>query len=167
MTEQTSLGNMDKVRHDTLQTLMDELFSVMKQIHQGALLQDPSLSPPQARLLFTIANRKEPGISVKELAEKTSVTPGAITQFVDILVKKDLVKRYEDPNDRRSIRLTLTENAKNKFEKLRKNFLLSATRAFNTLNNDEIDQLIKLLAKVSSYSNLRQGDGLDTTEKKM
>ena len=161
MTEQIPLENIDKVKHDMLQKLMEELFLVMKQIHHGVLLQDPSLSPPQARLLFTIAGRKDQGISIKELAEKTDVTPGAVSQFVDILVKKNLVTRVEDPDDRRYIRVMLSENAKTRFIKLRKDFLLSATRAFNTLSNDEIDQLIKLLNKVSSYSNLKQSDGLD------
>ena len=161
MSEQIPLENIDKVKHDMLQKLIEEMFLVMKQIHHGVLLQDPSLSPPQARLLFTIAGRKDQGISVKELAEKTNVTPGAVSQFVDILVKKDLVTRVEDPNDRRYIRVTLSENAKTRFKKLRKDFLLSATRAFNALSNDEIDQLIKLLVKVNSYSNFKQDEGLD------
>ena len=161
MSEQIPLENIDKVKHDMLQKLMEEMFLVMKQIHHGVLLQDPSLSPPQARLLFTIAGRKDQGISVKELAEKTNVTPGAVSQFVDILVKKDLVTRVEDPNDRRYIRVTLSENSKTRFKKLRKDFLLSATQAFNALSNDEIDQLIKLLVKVNSYSNFKQDEGLD------
>lgn len=151
MVEIKQKRDVAKTRSDLLQKLMEEIVAVMKQMHNRSTLpQELAISPPQARLLFVIANGKEGGISVKDLAEKTSVTPGAITQFVDVLVKKGLVQRYEDLHDRRIVRLTLTNTAKEQFDVLRKNFLLSATRAFNVLTDEEIRQLINLLSKVNS-----------------
>ena len=154
MTEQTPKETGEKTREDLLQKLIEQMFSIMKQIHRDVLPQDPSLSPPQARLLFTIAVKKDEGMSVKELAEKTNVTPGAITQFVDALVRKELVRRDEDPDDRRIVRLTLTAGAKNQIEKFRKDFLTAATRSFDNLSVNEIRQLIELLAKVNPQSGL-------------
>lgn len=145
-----------KTREDLLQNLMEQMFFVGKQIHHGALHDGATFSPPQARLLFTIASKKDEGISVKDLAEKTGVTPGAITQFVDVLVKKELVRRDEDPDDRRVVRLTLTDSAKNRFKEFRDLFLSSATRTFEVLSDDEIAQLISLLAKASASSNSRK-----------
>lgn len=141
-----------KTREDLLQNLMEQMFHVGKQIHNGVLHEKTSFSPPQARLLFTIASCKDEGVSVKELAEKSGVTPGAITQFVDVLVKKELVRRDEDHNDRRVVRLTLTDSAKNRFKELRNLFLSSATRAFEVLSDEEVAQLTGLLAKVSASS---------------
>lgn len=80
--------------------------------------------------LLTIAKYKEDGISVKELAERSNVTPGAITQFVDVLITKDLVRREEDPHDRRIVRLKLTPAAASQLQKFRKEFLATAARAF-------------------------------------
>lgn len=156
MIERTPQENMEKTRQDLLQTLMEQMFSIMKQVHHGVLSQGHLLSPPQAQLLFIVADHKEEGISVKELAKTTNVTSGAITQFIDTLVKKDLVKREEDPNDRRVLRLKLTELARNQLQYFRKDYLASATRTFDFLSNDEINELIKLLTKVSSCPNLKE-----------
>jgi DNA-binding MarR family transcriptional regulator len=150
LAEKFSVEGLEITREDLLQKLVEQMFIIMKQIHRDISPTDPLLSPPQARLLFTIAGKKEEGISVKELAEKTNVTPGAITQFVDALVKKDLVRRDEDSNDRRIVRLTLTGSAKSKIEKLHKDFLATASRSFDVLSDREIRQLIELLAKVAS-----------------
>ena len=155
MSEQIS-EESDKAREDLLQDLMEQMMCVGKQIHHGAMLHGPSFSPPQASLLFTIASKKEEGISVKELAKKTGVTPGAITQFVDALVKKQLVRRDEDPADRRIVRLTLTDSARNHFSEFRSTFLSSATRAFDVLSDDEIAQISGLLAKVCANANPRK-----------
>ncbi len=152
MTEQNFAKSQEKTREELLQKLIERLFSVMKRIHRGVPPQDSTISHAQARLLFIIDSKKEDGVSVKELSEKLSVTPGAITQFVDALVRKDFVRRHEDPNDRRIVRLTLTESAKNQSERLRKEFLSSATRVFDILSDEEMKQLIELLAKVGSSS---------------
>jgi len=112
------------------------------------------LSPPHVHLLFSIAGNKE-GISVKELAERTSVTPGAITQFVDGLVERGLVTREGDLNDRRIVRLKLTELAKSQFEKFREDYLTSASRVFDVLSNDEIKQLIALFDKINTAHDIK------------
>jgi len=131
-----------------MQALLQRINAVMKHMHHSSIPREPLLSPPHMHLLFYIAGKKE-GISVKELAERTSVTPGAITQFVNGLVERGLVTREEDANDRRIVRLKLTELAKSQFEKTRKDYLVSASRVFDVLNNDEINQLIALFDKIN------------------
>jgi DNA-binding MarR family transcriptional regulator len=138
---------MDKTREDLMQTLIQRMMSIMRHVHHSSIPSEPPLSPPQVHLLFSIASKQE-GISVKELAERTSVTPGAITQFVDGLVEMGLVMREGDPNDRRIVRLKLTELAKSQFEHFRKDYLTSASRVFDVLSNDEIKQLISLFDKI-------------------
>ena len=130
-----------------MQTLVQRMMSVMRHVRHGGLPPEPMLSPPLLHLLFAIAKGKE-GISMKELAEGASVTPGAITQFVDALVERGLVAREGDPNDRRIVRLKLTELAKNQFEKFRNEHLESMRRVFEVLSDDEIKQLIALITKI-------------------
>ncbi len=48
--------------------------------------------------------------SVSELAEVKQISPSAISQAVDLLVEKGLLARAQDQNDRRRVRLTLTEH---------------------------------------------------------
>lgn len=138
-----------------MQTLIQRMMSIMRHVHHSSIPSEPPLSPPQVHLLFSIASKQE-GISVKGLAERTSVTPGAITQFVDGLVEMGLVMREGDPNDRRIVRLKLTELAKSQFEHFRKDYLTSASRVFDVLSNDEIKQLISLFDKINTSHDVKQ-----------
>lgn len=116
---------------------------------------EPILSPPQVHLLFTI-NRSKEGISVKELAERSNITPGAVTQFIDPLVELGLVVREGDLNDRRIVRLKLTEKARSHFEKFRKEHLESMFKVFEVLSDDEIKQLIALFTKMDTYHEMKE-----------
>jgi DNA-binding MarR family transcriptional regulator len=138
---------MDTAREDLLQKLFEMIRGVMREVGHSLAGIEPALSPPQVRLLFTIAGRQQ-GFTVTELAEKTGVTPGAVTQFVDALVEKGLVSRESDPADRRIVRLKLSEAAKAHHDKLKKNYLASVTRVFGALSDEELRQLIRILEKV-------------------
>jgi len=140
---------MDLTRDDTLQKLIVSMMSVMKHVARGFPPGGPGLSPPQVHLLFAIAKRED-GFPVTELAEKTGVTPGAVTQFVDALVEKGLVSRAGDPGDRRVVRLKLTAMARQRYEKLRTDYLESMARVFGVLSNDEIQELIRIFEKIDA-----------------
>jgi MarR family transcriptional regulator, organic hydroperoxide resistance regulator len=150
LADQISQENGDRIREELQQQLLERIFTLMKQLHRGVSHHATLLSPPQARLAFTIAKYPDKGISVKELAKTAEITPGAITQFVDVLIMKDLVRREEDRNDRRIVRLKLTASGKSQIETLRQEFMASAARKFSVLSTEEIQQLISLLSKVGS-----------------
>ncbi len=137
-------------REGLLQQVFERMVSLMKLIHHDILPSEPLLSPPQARLVFIIARHQDEGISVKELAHIANITPGAITQVVDVLITKDLVRRERDPRDRRIIRLKLTPSARSQMKEFRKDFLGPVTRRFDVLSTDELKELVALITKVSS-----------------
>jgi len=94
-----------------------------------------------------VARVKE-GLSVKELAKFSRVTPGAITQFIDVLIQKNLLKREEDPLDRRALKITLTDYAKEQFAGFKKQYFNAISPAFKNLTNEELNTLIYLLDTV-------------------
>ena len=145
---------MNKIREELLQTLVQHMMSVMKHVRHSGPPPEPILSPPQVHLLFSIGGRKE-GMSVKELAEHLSVTPGAITQFVDPLVEKGFVIREGDPNDRRVVRLKLTEQTRSQFNKFRQEHMMSMFKIFEVLTDDEIKQMVDLLAKIDTRHKMK------------
>jgi DNA-binding MarR family transcriptional regulator len=138
---------MNRARQNLIQTLIQHMMSIMRHGHHSGPLPQPVLTPTQGGLLFTIAHNKD-GIPVKDLAKEIGVTSGAITQLVDSLVDKGLVMREGDTNDRRIVRLKLTESARNEFEKVRKAHLESFSSIFAVLSDEEIKQLTALLTKV-------------------
>jgi DNA-binding MarR family transcriptional regulator len=143
-------------REDLLQTLVQRLMSVMRHVrHPAPPPGEQPLSPPQANLLFVIAHKKE-GVSVKELAEISGVTPGAITQFTDALVARGLVMREGDPADRRVVKLKVTKSAIEQFERFRQEHLSSFAKTFEVLSDDEIQQLITLMGKIESSLSIKE-----------
>jgi DNA-binding MarR family transcriptional regulator len=145
---------MDKNREQLLQKLIQRMMSIMRHMRHPGPPPEHMFSPPQVHLLFIIGGRKD-GISVKELAEISAVTPGAITQFIDGLVKRGMVAREGDPNDRRIVRLKLTAEAKNHFEQVRRGHLASAFSMFEALTDEEIIQLTALFAKIDTYHEMK------------
>lgn len=68
---------------------------------------EDGLTMPQIRLLWVL--RDDDGLPVGALAEHLGVNPSTITGHVDRLVRQGLVRREEEPADRRIVRNFLTE----------------------------------------------------------
>ncbi len=152
MLEPHKTENRELTREDLLQRTVESLFSLVRQIHRGAAPQDLMLSQAQARLMFTIAKCSETGISVKELARLSHMTPGAITQFADALIEKGFVSREEDPDDRRVVRLRPTAEAQSRMRDFKRGFVASLAGHFDVLTTSELRELNGLLNKVSAAS---------------
>src|SRR5579875_3476096 len=67
---------------------------------------DLGLTVPTLKVLFLL--REGPGMPAGLLAQQLGVTPSTITGLVDRLVAQGLVRREEDPRDRRLVRNYLT-----------------------------------------------------------
>lgn len=71
-------------------------------------LGEAGLTANQFACLRYIALHPQP--SVVDVSKGLGITTAAATPLVDRLVKKDLIVRTPDPDDRRVVRLLLTEN---------------------------------------------------------
>ncbi len=108
--------------------------------------------PSRARLgvLFTIDT--EGALSIKELSERFGVSPSAVTQLVDSLVKDALLKRIEDKKDRRKIAVSLTVLGKKKITQAKNEKIRSLSRIFAALTEEELRQFENLQAKIIKSS---------------
>lgn len=70
-------------------------------------LEAVELSTPKYSALTKLAEAGEP-LALSELAARLTCVRSNITQLVDRLEADGLVRRVEDPKDRRSVRATLT-----------------------------------------------------------
>ena len=61
----------------------------------------------QLRVMHLIRERCEP--STGELAAELHIRPATLTGLADRLESKELIRRWSDPNDRRMVRVGLTE----------------------------------------------------------
>jgi DNA-binding MarR family transcriptional regulator len=72
----------------------------------GLFAKSTGLSMPQFSVLMQLHHKGACGMS--EISEQFEVTPAAASQLVDKLVQSGLIKREEDPSDRRAKVLDIT-----------------------------------------------------------
>ena len=63
------------------------------------------------KTIWYIQEKNPQGTTLKNLAEEIRLTPGSASELVDSLVRRNLLARVQNPNDRREVRITLTEES--------------------------------------------------------
>ena len=89
------------------------------------------------------------GLSMHELAEAQSITPSSATQLVDRLVRMGLVERLREDEDRRLVRVQLSDSARQRFEDMVRLHLRSLAALTETLLDEELRTLVGLLARIA------------------
>lgn len=95
--------------------LLAECYHAFEQI-SDAHVRTMGLTLAQFDIIATLGNT--PGMSCKELGEKTLITKGTLTGVIDRLETKGLVKRSTNPDDRRCMIVQLTEKGAAEFERV-------------------------------------------------
>ncbi|HEX3053750.1 MAG TPA: MarR family transcriptional regulator [Aggregatilineaceae bacterium] len=109
-------------------------------------LQPYGLTAAQFDVLSRLAT--EPGLNQQMLADRLLVTKGNICGLIDRLELAGLVERRNDPQDRRTYHLHLTLSGVKLFEQAAPALEEAIGRQFELLNDDEMDTLLTLLAKL-------------------
>jgi len=140
---------MNKTRTQLLEQVLNHLGYISRSISapHGFSFGDVVLTKPQINIFFFVGHHRD-GVSVKDIATFLNVTKGAVTQFIDTLVEKNLVKREEDARDRRLQRIRLTEFAESRFDQFKTSYYLSLNTLFDALTDQEVEQLVSLLEKL-------------------
>lgn len=129
---------------------MENFFSIS---HRYAMIffknrmADIGLGQSHHGVLITLY--KEQGISQEALRRKLNIDKANVTRSVKKLIQDGFVERRQDPNDKRSYLLFVSE----KGEKIRPE-IESMFREWNDMllegfNQDEIDQLISYMTRIS------------------
>lgn len=85
------------------------------------------------------------GLTAGALNRAAMVTSGAITNRIDRLAAKDLVRRVPSPNDRRSCLIQLTDDGRELVDRLLPLHVANEQRLLAELGADERTQLVELL----------------------
>jgi MarR family 2-MHQ and catechol resistance regulon transcriptional repressor len=88
----------------------------------------------------------------KDIAQKILKSTGNITQTIDALERRKLVSRALDPQDRRYIKVRLTEEGVRLMQDVFPVHLVWVDRAFAPLSLDEIEELGRLLKALGKQS---------------
>lgn len=107
------------------------------------------LSVSQMHQLSLIQN-SEP-ISLKALADRMQLTPGAVTQIVDALEKTGYVERKQDGHDRRVTNISISPMAAQKMADFKKTSQQVFRQASESLSEHELETFLKAQQKMLAY----------------
>lgn len=140
---------------DTRSKNIQEIFrtsAVVQRMMRTCLLKDfeeMGVAPSQLQLLQLIEQQQP--VSLKLLAASMHLTPGAITQLVEGLVRAGYVTRTESSEDRRVMVVTLTpEGAKvgKTFERRKQEIL---TEIVANMTDDELEIFLRVQQKMLTH----------------
>ena len=88
-------------------------------------------------------------ISIKNLAGLLGTTSSATTQIVDSLVSKELLFRKRNPDDRRVLKVTLTEKSTIQFDSIKNKSFHTLSSLFDVLDDEELLRYCELSSKIT------------------
>ena len=112
------------------------------------ILSDFDITTPQFLALVVLKDR--PGITMGELCERLYLACSTATDLIDRMEKNGYLERNRDHDDRRVIRLSITEKGQNIIDQV-----INARRRYvdsilKQLTQEEIDQLAQALEKLDA-----------------
>ena len=93
-------------------------------------------------------DRAPVGLTMGELSSRLMVSNGNVTGLTDALVREGLVSREPEPEDRRSLRIRLTETGKRSFDAMTPTHEQWIDRMMAGLSRAEMAHLLELLGKL-------------------
>ena len=103
----------------------------------------------QARVL-RVLGRAEGAMRVGDLAAKLEIVPRSATSMVDILEEAGLAARQPDPQDRRSVLVSLTDAGRMLLDRITAARRASAQALFSKLDAAQLDSLTGLLEALNA-----------------
>ena len=104
-------------------------------------------------------DRARNGMTLGELSQRMMVSNGNVTGLVDRLVEQGLVQRRRSPKDRRAQFVTLTPEGRRFFRSMARANGDWIAEIFVDLSGDDIETLLRLLAKAKASARRAIGNG--------
>ncbi len=128
----------------------DLIFRITRRLrHASAEVTEPlGLNPHQVRALHVMFRSSQEGARPTTIAERLHVAPRSATDVIDALVSKGLATRVPDPEDRRAVRIHLTNEGREALVHADAARELIHAQTFGILTEQERTQLVALLRKI-------------------
>jgi DNA-binding MarR family transcriptional regulator len=88
---------------------------------------------------------------LKSVARKLGTTAAAASEMVDMLVRKNILERKQDPEDRRQVRIQLVPELYDHFKRIEECFTDLTAEFAATLAPEEMALFLKCAAKFDEF----------------
>ncbi len=140
------MDNRRKIIEEITETLYSIRRKIACEIH--LLSDEMQMTHPQWIVLHYV--KKNGIINIKDLANLLAITSSAVTQIVDGLVKKGLLLRKRNKEDRRLLNIELSVKARDKFDSIKSASFNTLSSLFDALDDEELRNYRDLNNKIAS-----------------
>ena len=137
---------------DTTLELAELLSHAARRLRRGSATQlaPLRLTMAQAQVLRIVASTGRP-LRMADIAARLEVVPRSVTTMVDGVEAAGLIVRSPDPDDRRSILVSLTDQGHDLLEGLERARRATAEEVFGGLSDDDRAHLARLLGALCRH----------------
>lgn len=129
--------------------MMEEIVQIQHQSKRFLQLLTADEVLPASQLTLLVQLAVNGGMKVTEIADFVGVTPGAVTAICDKLEKQSLVMRARDQQDRRVVKIRLTDEGYLLVESLFHKFSTDKIEHITTT----LKQVNQLMQTITNYDN--------------
>jgi DNA-binding MarR family transcriptional regulator len=119
-------------------------------------ISELDLSLTQLKGLSVLDDHADEALSVKALAERLGLSLAATSRSVDGLVKRKLIERDEDPDDRRVRRVRLTARGRRTVERLVEIRIAALERLVESFDDEQREKLADALDSILEHEDVRR-----------
>jgi MarR family transcriptional regulator, organic hydroperoxide resistance regulator len=140
---------MNNDRETLIGKILEDIHAIKHEItaEMHTFFNEISITHQQWIVLHII--KKNRNINIKDLANLLDITSSAATQIVDSLVNKEMLLRKRNPDDRRTLKIELTEKSKSQFDSIKNKNFKTLSSLFDVLDDDELLKYCELNNKIA------------------
>ncbi|MBR2426215.1 MAG: MarR family transcriptional regulator [Lentisphaeria bacterium] len=101
------------------------------------------------KTVWTLQKENPHGVTLKRLAQDLNLSSATMSETVDFLVRKEILQRQQNPNDRREVLITLTKSSEEIFNSAIRQMDALSARLLGELNEAEKVFLVSTISKIS------------------
>ena len=145
----------ENARHDEVLVALRRIIRAVD-LHSRRLIQKTGLSGPQLVLMQILCHAGTE--SASELAQRANLSQATVTTILDRLEERGLVERKRSTDDKRRVRVALTEKGKSELEHAPKLLQDNFVHAFAELPDWEQHLIIASLQRVAQMMDASELD---------
>jgi DNA-binding MarR family transcriptional regulator len=134
--------------HSEARRILLELSRLIRHLTRitGGPDEGPPMTSTQRLALFELAEGGP--LRLNDLAQRMGISAPTASRAVDALVELELAERVTDPDDRRAVRLDVTEAGRRRFDERQERVTAAVAPALAALTESQRRELASLLARL-------------------
>jgi DNA-binding MarR family transcriptional regulator len=152
-------------RRKLIEKAVESIYAIKKKIGVEMHLHFNTMRITHSQWIVLHLVKNKVNISIKDIAGLLGTSSSAATQVVNILVNKGFLFRKRNPDDRRTLKIALTEKSNAEFDSIKNKSFSILSSLFDTLDDYELLKYCELSSKITGSISAELSEQIAGNEK--